>query len=165
MSVGFKELASVCAAIDSGKQALLLRKAGLRESTAESGFKASSFFLLPTHYHDKEKGSPGVGFDVALRVEVIRAGDLRDWSIIEKLAPLTAYDPKTLREHFDSRDEKLLHFALVKAFRLQPIWHLPSAPELSGCRSWFELPAPPVDTKESPVKAEAVLKATQALLS
>jgi len=165
MSVGFKELASVCAAIDGGKQALLLRKAGLRESTAESGFKASSFFLLPTHYHDKKKGSPGVGFDVALRVEVVRAGDLRDWSTIEKLVPLTAYDPKTLQEHFDSRDEKLLHFALVKAFRLLPVWHLPSSPALSGCRSWFELPSAPEITFESPVTADAVFKKTEALLA
>jgi len=164
MSVGFKELASVCAAIDGGKQALLLRKAGLRESTAESGFQASSFHLLPTHYHEKKKSAPANGFDVALRVEVIRSGDLREWPVIEKLVPLTAYDPKTLREHFNSRDEKLLHFALIRAFRLQPIWHLPSAPELSGCRSWFELPDRPVGTKESPVPADKVLQATQVLL-
>ena len=164
MSVGFKELASVCAAIDGGKQALLLRKAGLRESTAESGFQVSSFHLLPTHYHEKKKSAPANGFDVAVRVQVIRSGDLRKWPVIEKLAPLTAYDPKTLREHFDSRDEKLLHFALVRAFRLQPIWHLSSSPALSGCRSWFEVPTAPVGIKESPIPADTVLKATQALL-
>jgi hypothetical protein len=165
MSLGFKELASVCAAVDGGKQALLLRKAGLRESTADSVFTTRSFYLLPTHYHDREKGAPGVGFDVALRVEVVRAGELRDWSIIQKLAPLTAYDPKTLQEHFDSRDEKLLHFALVKAFRLLPVWHLPSSPALSGCRSWFELPPAPDITSESPVTADAVFKKTKALLA
>lgn len=165
MSLGFKELASVCAAIDGGKQALLLRKAGLRESTTESGFKASSFFLLPTHYHEKKRSVTSDGFNVAVRLEVIRSGDLRDWSVIEKLAPLTAYDPKTLLEHFDSRDEKLLHFALVRAFRLQPIWRLPSTPALSGCRSWFELSEPPAGTRESPIQGEDVLKATQALLS
>jgi hypothetical protein len=165
MSVGFKELASVCAAIGEGKQVLLLRKAGLRESTAESGFQASSFHLLPTHYHEKKKSAPANGFDVALRVEVIRSGDLREWPVIEKLAPLTAYEPKTLREHFDSRDEKLLHFALVKAFRLQPVWHLASSPALSGCRSWFELPSVPDITFESPVTADAVFKKTEALLA
>ena len=164
MNFGFKELASVCVAIGAGKQAVLLRKAGLRESTAESGFQATSFYLLPTHYHEKKKSAHGGGFDVSLRVEVIRSGDLRDASVLAKLAPLTAYDPETLREHFDSRDEKLLHFALVRAFHLQPIWHLPPAPELSGCRSWFELPAPPTETKESLVGADTVLKATQALL-
>ena len=164
MSLGFKELASVCAAIAAGKQAILLRKAGLRESTAESGFQARSFYLLPTHYHEKSKSAHGGGFDVSLRVEVIRSGDLRDWSIIEKLAPLTSYDPKTLHEHFDSRDEKLLHFALIRSFCLQPIWHLTSSPALSGCRSWFELPAVPAGTRETPVAAETILKATQALL-
>ena len=164
MSLGFKELASVCAAIGEGKQVLLLRKAGLRESTAESGFQASSFHLLPTHYHEKKKTAPGNGFDVAVRVEVIRSGDLRAWPVIEKLAPLTAYDPKTLREHFESREEKLLHYALIRPFRLQPIWHLPSSPALSGCRSWFELPPVPAVTKESPVPAEKVLRASQAIL-
>ena len=165
MSLGFKELASVCQAIGAGQQALLLRKAGLRESTAESGFQANSFHLLPTHYHEKKKAPSSAGFEVALRVEVIRSGDLRDWSVVEKLAPLTAYDLKILREHFSSRDEKLLHFALVRAFHLQPVWHLRSAPELSGCRSWFELPAPPAGTKEFPVQGDAILRATQALLS
>ena len=164
MSLGFKELASVCVAIAAGKQTVLLRKAGLRESTTESGFQARSFHLLPTHYHEKKKSARGDGFNVSLRIEVIRSGDLRDGSVIEKLAPLTAYDPKTLREHFDSRDEKLLHYALVRAFRLQPLWHLPSAPELSGCRSWFELPAVPAGSRETPVPADAVLTATQALL-
>jgi len=164
MNLGFKELASVCAAIGEGKQVLLLRKAGLRESTAESGFQASSFHLLPTHYHEKNKSAPANGFDVAVRVQVIRSGDLREWPVIEKLAPWTAYDPKTLREHFDSRDEKLLHFALIRAFRLGPIWHLASSPTLSGCRSWFELSPVPPDTKESPVPADKVLQATQALL-
>jgi len=165
MSLGFKELASVCAAIGEGKQVLLLRKAGLRESTSESGFQVSSFHLLPTHYHEKKKSAHGDGFDVSLRVEVIRAGDLRDWSIIEKLAPLTAYDLKTLHEHFESRDEKLLHFALIRSFRLQPIWHLPSSPTLSGCRSWFELPAPPPGLKETPVAETDVTRRTAKLLS
>ena len=164
MSLGFKELASVCESIGSGKQAILLRKAGLRESTAESGFQASSFHLLPTHYHEKKKSAPGEGFNVTLRVEVIRSGDLREWPMIEDLIPLTAYDPQTLREHFDSRDEKLLHFALVKAFRLQPVWHLSSSPALSGCRSWFELPSAPAGILESPIPAETVFKKTEALL-
>ena len=164
MNLGFKELASVCQAIGAGKQALLLRKAGLRESTAESGFQANSFHLLPTHYHEKKKSATSAGFNVTVRLEVIRSGDLRDWSVIEKLTPLTAYDPKTLREHFDSRDERLLHFALVRAFRLQPVWHLPTTPALSGCRSWFALPDPPAGMRESLIPGEAVLKATQALL-
>jgi|GEM_PF-1559847 len=165
MILGFKELASVCAAVGSGKQVLLLRKAGLRESTAESGFQSSSFYLLPTHYHEKRKSAPAPGFDVALRVEVIRAGHLREWSVIAKLSPLTAYDPVVLREHFDSRGEKLLHFALVRAFHLRPGWHLPSTPELSGCRSWFELPHPPGGIEESPIPADTVLEATKGFLA
>ena len=164
MNLGFKELTSVCQAIAEGRQSILLRKAGLRESTAESGFKAGSFFLLPTHYHEKKNAAAASGFDVAVRVEVIRSGDLRDGSVVEKLAPLTAYDPKTLREHFDSRDEKLLHFALIRSFRLQPIWHLASSPALSGCRSWFELPPSPAGITEKPVPESEIARRTAELL-
>jgi len=93
MSLGFKELASVCEAIGDGRQSVLLRKAGLRESTAESVFERRSFYLLPTRYHEKKSQPAGDGFQIRLRAEVIQSGDLLEWSSIEKLLPLTAYDP------------------------------------------------------------------------
>ena len=165
MSLGFKELASVCAAISAGKQAVLLRKAGLRESTADSVFTTRSFYLLPTQYHEKKKAGPPEGFPVSLHVHVIQSGDLLEWSNIEKLLPLTAYDPKTIREHFDSRDEKLLHFAHIRASLLEPVWHLPASPALSGCRSWFDLPNPPAALRETPVPETAITRQTAKLLS
>ena len=165
MSLGFKELASVCAAIAAGRQAVLLRKAGIRESTAESVFESSSFYLLPTQYHEKKKGGSPDGFAISLHVHVIQSGDLLEWSNIEKLLPLTAYDPKTIREHFDSRDEKLLHFAHIRASRLEPVWHLPASPALSGCRSWFDLPSPPSGLKEIPVPESDITRQTAKLLS
>jgi hypothetical protein len=165
VNLGFKELASVCEAIAAGRQSILLRKAGLRESTADSVFASRSFYLLPTRYHEKKKGGSPDGFAVSLHVHVTQSGDLLEWSQIEKLLPLTAYDPETIREHFDSRNEKLLHFAHIRAFRLEPVWHLPSSPSLSGCRSWFELPAPPPGQKETPVAETDITRRTANLLS
>jgi hypothetical protein len=162
---GFKELATVCAAISAGRQSVLFRKAGLRESTAESGFRTKSFYLLPTQYHEKGPKNAAPDFSVSLRVEVIRSGDLLDWSQIAKLLPLTAYDPATIREHFESRNEKLLHFALIRAFSLSPVWHLPHSPGLSGCRSWFELPPLASGIQESPVPATDLSRKTADLLS
>jgi len=165
MIQGFKELASVCTAISTGCQSVLLRKAGLRESTAESGFHAKSFYLIPTHYHEKGSKNAAPDFSVSLRAEVIRSGELLDWSQIEKLLPLTAYDPATIQEHFESRNEKLLHFALIRAFSLSPIWHLPHSPALSGCRSWFDLPSPPSEIQESPIPSTDLFQKTADLLS
>lgn len=165
MNLGFKELSSVCDAIASGRQSILLRKAGLRESTTESVFQAKSFYLLPTHYHEKKGGQASPSFSIQLRLEIIRSGDLTDWTLIEKLLPLTAYDSATLREHFFSRDEKLLHFALLRAFRLSPSWDLPASPALSGCRSWFELPPSPTHLTESPVPSSPTIEQTQKILS
>jgi len=165
MSLGFKELASVCDAVAAGRQSILLRKAGLRESTADSVFESRSFYLLPTRYHEKKKAGSSDGFTISLHVHIIQSGDLLAWSQIEKLVPLTAYDPKTIREHFDSRDEKLLHFAHIRAFRLEPAWHMPSSPALSGCRSWFDLPNPPPGLKETPVAETDITRQTTKLLS
>ncbi len=58
MIQGFKELASVCHAIGQGRQTVLLRKAGIRESTHESAFSPKSFHLLPTQYHEKAPNPP-----------------------------------------------------------------------------------------------------------
>jgi hypothetical protein len=165
MTQGFKELASVCQAIASGQQSVLLRKAGIRETTSESGFATKSFYLLPTHYHEKDAKGPSADFQISVRVDVLRSGDLLDWSQVEKLLPLTAYNPKTIREHFDSRDQKLLHFALVRPLLLQPIWPLPSSAELRGCRSWFDLPPPPPNLTETPVPATETVRQTALLFS
>ncbi|NCY21186.1 DUF1802 family protein [bacterium] len=143
MTMGFKELSSVCDAIALGRQSLLLRKAGLRESTAESGFQTKYFYLLPTQYHEKMGKASGDGFHVQVRVEVIQSGDLLEWSNIEKLLPLTAYG----------------------AFLLEPEWHLPASPSLSGCRSWFELPLPPQGQKETPVPASETTRRTAELFA
>ena len=137
----------------------------LRESTADSVFESRSFYLLPTRYHEKRKAESSDGFIISLNVHIIQSGDLLEWPQIEKLIPLTAYDPKTIREHFDSRDEKLLHFAHIRAFRLEPVWHLPSSPALSGCRSWFALPNPPPGLKETPVAETDITRQTAKLLS
>ena len=165
MTQGFKELSSVCQAIATGQQSVLLRKAGIRETTSESGFGTKSFYLLPTHYHEKDAKGPTADFQISVRVDVLRSGDLFDWSQIEKLLPLTAYNPETIREHFDSRDQKLLHFALVRPFLLNPIWSLPSSAELRGCRSWFDLPPPPSSIRESPIPEAEQTRQTALLLS
>ncbi len=165
MNLGFKELASVCEAIAAGRQSILLRKAGLRESTADSVFESRTFYLLPTRYHEKTKEGTPDGFAISLHLHVIQSGDLLEWPRIENLLPLTAYDPKTIREHFDSRNEKLLHFAHIRASRLEPVWHLPSSPALSGCRSWFDLPNPPSHLKEIPVPETDITRQTTRLLS
>ena len=164
MIQGFKELASVCQAIATGQQSVLFRKAGIRETTSESGFGTKSFYLLPTHYHEKDAQGPAADFQISVRVEVLRSGDLLDWSQIEKLLPFTAYNPQTLREHFISRDQKLLHFALVRPSLLQPVWVLPSSANLRGCRSWFDLPPPPSSIQESAIPETEPARQTALLL-
>ena len=51
MAIAFKEWESVCEALGSGQQAILLRKGGIHEGRAGFSFKHERFFLFPSRFH------------------------------------------------------------------------------------------------------------------
>src|ERR1700712_4180844 len=55
LSVALKEWATVCAALESGRQMLLLRKGGIYESTGEFELENREFLLFPTYLHQNLK--------------------------------------------------------------------------------------------------------------
>src|SRR6187401_2490736 len=60
LSVALKEWASVCAALDHGRQIVLLRKGGIYESAGEFELEHGEFLLFPTFLHqNKSMLKPG----------------------------------------------------------------------------------------------------------
>src|SRR5258708_20024339 len=64
LKIGLKEWASVCRALEEGRQIILLRKGGIHESAGEFELEHPQFVLFPTYLHQnlkmlKEREHPG----------------------------------------------------------------------------------------------------------
>ena len=162
-SVGFKEWALVCEALGRGQQSVLLRKGGIAEGPAGFGFKHREFFLFPTFFHEQvlkvrtpaaslpqpREGEVAVRYFAKLETEK----EVADWSQAAALQPLHILAESVVRDRFEYRRAGL-HVALVRIFRLEPVWIFPERPAYGGCRSWVKLPECPPETRFEPVLSD-----------
>lgn len=162
-SVGFKEWALVCEALGRGEQTILLRKGGIAEGRQGFGFRHDEFFLLPTFFHEQvgKVRRPGAELP-AIRNGEIEIGyfaklearqEIASWAQAEALEPFHILDESVVRERFEYKGAGL-HVALVRVFRLEPVWIFPDRPAYRGCRSWVNLPECPVDAQFEPVLSD-----------
>jgi hypothetical protein len=161
--VGFKEWALVCEALGAGRQSVLLRKGGIAEGRGGFGFRHSKFFLFPTFFHEQvvkvREPSSLVPAQRAGEIEVRYFAKLEarrkitSWEQTTALEPLHILAESVVRERFEYKDAGL-HVALVRVFRLEPVWVFPDKPAYGGCRSWVTLPDCPEATRFEPVLSE-----------
>lgn len=163
--IGFKEWQVVCEALGSGRQSVLLRKGGIHEGRQGFSFAHESFFLFPTHFHAqgshvREGGvSPrpewqaGDVVRITHHVEALRAVTLTDWAAVAGLESLHVYTEETVRDRFDWEGKGMasgsIHVAVVRVRELAEPWEIEYQPKFGGCRSWIELPVPPVGWREA----------------
>jgi hypothetical protein len=160
----FKEWAIVCASIERGETSLIFRKGGIAEGRKGFQFKHRNFFLFPTFFHEqigrtrlgqeREVIPRGDSVEISVFVEVeftILIGDLKPIRALESLHIL---QPAVLEERFHYDQEKGLHVAFLRAFRISPVWELAAHPSYRGCRSWVSLPEAPADLLKEPVLSD-----------
>ena len=157
----FKEWAIVCASIERGGTSLIFRKGGIAEGAKGFQFKHRRFFLFPTYFHEHIKRTRlnrehdviprNDCVAISLFVEIEFAILLRDLRPIQALGSLHVLQSTVLEERFRYDKPEGLHIALLRAFRIFPVWELPFHPSYGGCRSWITLPDPPADLKKEPV--------------
>ncbi len=163
MSKAFKDWAIVCEALGTGKQSIILRKRGLRES--RFCFKLGEFFLFPGHFHQQLKKTrvpAGLAIPEATDGKVeIRYLARRDWSAVvlewqrvAALQPHHIWTDAVIRERFDYDGELAINLACVRVYRLEPVWRLDDLPVFGGCRSWIDLPPMPKGTCLQPVLSD-----------
>jgi hypothetical protein len=162
-SVGFKEWALVCEALGRGEQSILLRKGGVAEGRAGFGFRHSEFFLFPTFFHEQvlkvrtsagEIPKPGGGqIEIRYFAKLEAQEEVTSWGMAAQLEPFHILAESVVRERFDYKKAGL-HIALVRVFRLEPVWVFPEKPAYGGCRSWVNLPACPRDMRREPVLSD-----------
>jgi hypothetical protein len=159
--VGFKEWAIVCDSILRGETSVLFRKGGIAEGPEGFRFKHDRFFLFPTYFHEQiERTRLPVERDiqpqndpiiVSLFLEVEFTSWIQDLSEIDGLESLHVLKRSVLEERFEYEDQKGLHLAFFRAYRLSRPWEFPFHRSYGGCRSWVTLPQPLEDLDFIPV--------------
>ncbi len=162
----FKEWASVCAALVSGRQSLILRKGGIHEG--RDGFRVDhpEFWLFATGFHQDADAlapeaadlactpAPAEGTIVLPGYAVVDAvEEIHDPSVLPQLVGHHAWSDRTVDQRFHYRSPGL--FALiVRVYGPETSLVLPDSPHFAGCRSWVDLPSELPTTNLVPVLSE-----------
>ncbi len=155
LSVGLKEWAVVCRALQGGRQMLLLRKGGIYESGGEFEVEHSAFLLFPTYLHQNLKmlkESEHAGFEPVsaepARIVLSGAGVVTDIIQLQSRAQMDAlseehvWTPPLIDMRFGYRPENPLYLLLVRAYVLAEAVVVENTPAYAGCKSWVPLERP-----------------------
>jgi len=168
MSPAFKEWHVIVEALGAGEQILILRKGGIAEDGGGFAVKAGKFWLFPTHFHeqlaqtkpaakkffDRAGGVPpglrSLGEEdpsrndssINLRycAEVVQQAFLSDWAAVARLDAFHLWSEETVRGRFNWAQSPGLHALAVRVHRLVQPALLEVTPEMSGCKSWVDVP-------------------------
>jgi len=152
LQVGLKEWATVCGALESGTQILLLRKGGIHDVGGEFELEHRQFLLFPTFLHQnaamlKPEHRAGLIPQAAEpeQVTIHSAGVVTDIIQLENRSQMDAIESHhvwtspLIDMRFNYRPENPLYLLLVRAYRI----HLPvvlcNTPAYAGCKSWVPL--------------------------
>ncbi len=156
--VALKEWASVCLALERGRQLVLIRKGGLAEPGQGFEFRADRFLFYPTYEHQtgqflRDDARPLFDESMALRpradtlsitlyAEVVTSALSSSAETIRRLEPFHIYNEAFLSQRLQWQPEQPLVIGIVRAFRLPAERSLRLQPHYRGCTSWVELDEP-----------------------
>lgn len=156
-AVALKEWASVCAALEAGRQTLLIRKGGIDEGPRGFRIEHSEFWLYPTQFHQDaaQLSAEGARFlqeavrftaapgKVALSLYAV-VSDVRfiaDWNAMASFTPRHIISTEAVRQRFDYRTPGV-YVADIEIYRRQEPILIDELPRFAGCKSWVELDKP-----------------------
>ena len=155
LQVALKEWHTVCRALESGRQMILLRKGGISESAGEFQVEHREFLLFPTFLHQNLNmlkvtdqadyaplnEEPG---EVALAAAGVVSDiiQLKSREQINKIDDEHIWTAPLLDMRFNYRPENPLYLLLVRAYRLHAPVTIANTPAYAGCKSWVPLDAP-----------------------
>jgi hypothetical protein len=164
LNVSLKEWASVCRALEDGRQMLLLRKGGIYESAGEFEVEHREFVLFPTYLHQNLKmlkESEHAAFEARGaepdEITIAAAGVVTDIIELKSRGQMDALDdehvwtPPLIDMRFNYRPENPLYLVLVRAYRLRQPVKIANTPAYAGCKSWVPLEHPINTGRATPV--------------
>ena len=168
LHVALKEWATVCSALERGRQILLLRKGGIHESEGVFSLEHPQFLLFPTYLHqnlDMLKPTEQSGFtplsSEPARITMSSAGLVTDILQIRSRAQMDALDSEhvwtkpLIDMRFNYKPHNPLYLLLVRAYRLPQPTTVDNTPEYAGCKSWVPLTQPIRTTSAKPILDDA----------
>jgi hypothetical protein len=154
LNVALKEWASVCSALEEGRQILLLRKGGILEAIGGFELEHPQFFLFPTYLHQnaqmlkeperkrlvamKEEPAEITLSSAATVTDILR---LRDRSQMDRLNAQHIWTPPLIDMRFSYRPQNPLYLLLLRVYRLAEPITIQNTPHYAGCKSWVPLDA------------------------
>lgn len=152
LNVALKEWASVCRALETGRQLILLRKGGIYESAGEFELEHRRFVLFPTYLHQNLamlKPDAHAGFEprsaepahvtLSAAAEVTDIVQLASRAQMRELAAEHVWTDPLIDMRFNYRPENPLYLLLVRAYRLGEPVTVENTPAYAGCKSWVPL--------------------------
>jgi hypothetical protein len=154
MFPAFKEWHAIVEALGRGDQILILRKGGIAEG--RGGFdaaRAGRFWLFPTQFHaqaEKTKPAAALYFTAPLPTgavvlnyfaDIVAHTFVADWPVIAALDAHHLWTEAAVREKFSWAPPAGLHAFVVRVHRLARPLSLELTADMSGCKSWIEVPA------------------------
>ena len=169
LQVGLKEWATICHALESGRQILLLRKGGIYESAGEFQLENREFVLFPTYLHQNAKMLKQEARDTLEvrdaepdQVRIGIAGVVTDIIRLGSRTQMDAMDdehvwaPPLIDMRFGYRPDNPLYLLLVRAYRLPHPVSLENTTAYTGCKSWVPLDRPVETGDAMPVLDEGL---------
>jgi hypothetical protein len=152
LQIALKEWATVCQALESGRQMLLLRKGGIYEAAGEFELENPQFLLFPTYLHQNLnmlKPDAQAGFEPRAaepaQIRISAAGEVTDIVQLESRRHMDALDAEhvwtapLIDMRFNYKPQNPLYLMLVRAYRLAEPVTVENTPAYAGCKSWVPL--------------------------
>jgi hypothetical protein len=179
LKIALKEWATVCHALETGRQMLLLRKGGIYEAAGEFELENPQFLLFPTYLHQNLamlKPGDQTGFEPRSsepqQIRISAAGEVTDIVQLKARAQMDALDaehvwtPPLIDMRFNYKPQNPLYLMLVRAYRLAEPVTVENTPEYAGCKSWVPLEetidttaaTPAIDDSAYEAKRASILK-------
>lgn len=152
--MAFKEWAVVCAALEQGRQSLILRKGGIHEGREGFRVQHGEFWLFPTRFHQdpeeitddarslldhvRETRPPEGIIPISLYAVVQQSIYVEDESILRALRDLHIWSEATVSQRFHYRQPGLFLLP-VRVYRRAEPYEITDRKQFAGCRSWVDL--------------------------
>ncbi|MCZ6514603.1 MAG: DUF1802 family protein [Acidobacteria bacterium] len=152
--IALKEWAVTVAALERGKQILLLRKGGIREDGKHFKVEHDGFFLYPTYDHQtlellKPEFHPLYGetlddedpnlVHLSSYAEVVEVFEISDEAAAKALEEFHIWSPEYAEKRVHWKPLHPLKVIALRVHLLEQPQALPVMPEYDGCKSWVRL--------------------------